>query len=218
MDITIEKEVAVLTFDDGKANAVGHDFIDAMFEGLDKAESDAKAVVIMGKEGLFSAGFDLKEIQKGQKEAEALVNRGAHMLFRLFGFPQPVIAGCTGHAVAMGAFTLLACDTRIGVSGDFKLGLNETAIGMTLPVFGHQLAQNRLSKRHLTAAVIQSQMFSPKEAIDGGFLDSVVEPTDIKSACMAAAEQLMVLPTETYGQMKRDTRQAELAAIEASLV
>ena len=218
MDITIEKEVAVLTFDDGKANAVGHDFIDAMFEGLDKAESDAKAVVIMGKEGLFSAGFDLKEIQKGQKEAAALVNRGAHMLFRLFGFPQPVIAGCTGHAVAMGAFTLLACDTRIGVSGDFKLGLNETAIGMTLPVFGHQLAQNRLSKRHLTASVIQSQMFSPKEAIDGGFLDSVVEPTDIKSACMAAAEQLMVLPTETYGQMKRDTRQAELAAIEASLV
>ena len=218
MDTKIEKEVAVLTFDDGKANAVGHDFIDAMFEGLDKAESDAKAVVIMGKEGLFSAGFDLKEIQKGQKEAAALVNRGAHMLFRLFGFPQPVVAGCTGHAVAMGAFTLLACDTRIGVSGDFKLGLNETAIGMTLPVFGHQLAQNRLSKRHLTAAVIQSQMFSPKEAIDGGFLDSVVEPTDIKSACMAAAEQLMVLPTETYGQMKRDTRQAELAAIEASLV
>ena len=218
MEIKIEKDIAILTFDDGKANAVGHDFIDGMFEGLDTAESGAKAVVIMGKEGLFSAGFDLKEIQKGQKEAAALVNRGAHMLFRLFGFPQPVIAGCTGHAVAMGAFTLLACDTRIGTLGDFKLGLNETAIGMTLPVFGHQLAQNRLSKRHLTSAVIQSQMFSPEEAIDAGFLDSVKEPEDIKIACLEAAQQLMVLPTETYGQMKRDTRQAELAAIEKSLV
>ena len=100
----------------------------------------------------------------------------------------------------------------------FKLGLNETAIGMTLPVFGHQLAQNRLSKRHLTSAVIQSQMFSPEEAIDAGFLDSVKEPEDIKIACLEAAQQLMVLPTETYGQMKRDTRQAELAAIEKSLV
>ncbi len=217
MDLRIDNNIAILTFDDGKANAVSHDFIDGMTAGLDSAEKEAKAVVIMGKPGMFSAGFDLKEIQKGQAEAVALVNRGAEMLYRLFGFPQPVIAGCSGHAVAAGAFTLLACDTRIGVAGDFKLGLNETAIGMTLPVFGHQLAQNRLSKRHLTAAVIQSQMYSPDEAVDAGFLDSVVNADELETACVAAAEQLMALPTATYGQMKRDTRQIPLAAIKDSL-
>jgi len=217
MDLRIDNDIAILTFDDGKANAVSHDFIDGMTAGLDSAEEEAKAVVIMGKPGMFSAGFDLKEIQKGQAEAVALVNRGAEMLYRLFGFPQPVIAGCSGHAVAAGAFTLLACDTRIGVAGDFKLGLNETAIGMTLPVFGHQLAQNRLSKRHLTAAVIQSQMYSPDEAVDAGFLDSVVNADELETACVAAAEQLMALPTATYGQMKRDTRQIPLAAIKDSL-
>ncbi len=217
MDLRIDNDIAILTFDDGKANAVSHDFIDGMTAGLDSAEKEAKAVVIMGKPGMFSAGFDLKEIQKGQAEAVALVNRGAEMLYRLFGFPQPVIAGCSGHAVAAGAFTLLACDTRIGVAGDFKLGLNETAIGMTLPVFGHQLAQNRLSKRHLTAAVIQSQMYSPDEAVDAGFLDSVVNADELETACVAAAEQLMALPTATYGQMKRDTRQIPLAAIKDSL-
>jgi len=217
MDLRIDNDIAILTFDDGKANAVSHDFIDGMTAGLDSAEEEAKAVVVMGKPGMFSAGFDLKEIQKGQAEAVALVNRGAEMLYRLFGFPQPVIAGCSGHAVAAGAFTLLACDTRIGVAGDFKLGLNETAIGMTLPVFGHQLAQNRLSKRHLTAAVIQSQMYSPDEAVDAGFLDSVVNADELETACVAAAEQLMALPTATYGQMKRDTRQIPLAAIKDSL-
>ena len=217
MDLRIDNDIAILTFDDGKANAVSHDFIDGMTAGLDSAEKEAKAVVIMGKPGMFSAGFDLKEIQKGQAEAVALVNRGAEMLYRLFGFPQPVIAGCSGHAVAAGAFTLLACDTRIGVAGDFKLGLNETAIGMTLPVFGHQLAQNRLSKRHLTAAVIQSQMYSPDDAVDAGFLDAVVNADELETACVAAAEQLMALPTATYGQMKRDTRQIPLAAIKDSL-
>ena len=217
MDLRIDNDIAILTFDDGKANAVSHDFIDGMTAGLDSAEKEAKAVVIMGKPGMFSAGFDLKEIQKGQTEAVALVNRGAEMLYRLFGFPQPVIAGCSGHAVAAGAFTLLACDTRIGVAGDFKLGLNETAIGMTLPVFGHQLAQNRLSKRHLTAAVIQSQMYSPDDAVDAGFLDAVVNADELETACVAAAEQLMALPTATYGQMKRDTRQIPLAAIKDSL-
>ena len=217
MEFKINQDIAILTFDDGKANAVSHDFIDDMMSGLDNAETNAKAVVILGKPGVFSAGFDLKEIQKGPSEANALVDRGAQMLFRLFAFPQPVIAGCTGHAVAAGAFTLLACDTRIGVYGDFKLGLNETAIGMTLPVFGHQLAQSRLSKRHMTAAVIQSQMYSPDEAVDAGFLDSVVVPEELEKACISAAEQLMVLPTNTYGQMKRDTRREALAAIEASL-
>lgn len=218
MEYELMGDVAVLRFDDGKANAVSHDFIDGMKDGLDKAESDANAVVILGREGVFSGGFDLKEIQKGPTEATALVNKGAHMLYRLFGFPAPVVAGCTGHAVAAGAFVLLSCDTRIGVSGDFRLGLNETAIGMNLPVFGQQLAQNRLSKRHLTAAVIQSHLYAPEEAVDAGFLDQVVAPDEIQDACLAAAESLCQLPKGAYATMKRDTRAAPLAAIEASLV
>ena len=68
--------VAVLGFDDGKANAVGHSFIDAMNEGLDRAVQDAQAVVLAGREGLFSGGFDLKEIGKGPEAAGQLVGRG----------------------------------------------------------------------------------------------------------------------------------------------
>ena len=217
MDFKLVDEIAVLAFDDGKANAVSHRFIDDMMSGLDRAEAEAKAVVVFGRPGIFSGGFDLKEIQKGPDQAAALVNRGAHMMFRLFGHPQPVIAGCAGHAIAAGAFTLLACDTRIGISGDFKLGLNETAIGMTLPVFGQELAQNRLSKRHLTGAVIQSQMYSPEGALDAGFLDQVVAPPELEEACLNSARQLCALPTATYGQMKRDTRRVPLKNIEDSL-
>ena len=64
MDFKINQDIAILTFDDGKANAVSHDFIDDMMSGLDNAETNAKAVVILGKPGVFSAGFDLKETQK----------------------------------------------------------------------------------------------------------------------------------------------------------
>lgn len=217
MDLNIENNVVVMTFDDGKANVISHDFIDGMTEGLDKAESDARAVVILGRPGMFSGGFDLKEIQKGPDEAMALVNRGAHMLYRIFGFGQPVVAGCTGHAIAAGGFTLLACDTRVGAAGDFKLGLNETAIGMVLPVFGQELAATRLSKRHLTAAVIQAQMYGPGEALDAGFLDQVVEAEKVADTSIELATQLAELPTATYAQQKLDTRAAPLAAIEASL-
>lgn len=213
----LSDNVAILSIDDGKANAVSHNLIDTMLESLDRAESEASAVIIQGREGLFSAGFDLKEIQKGPDAATALVNRGAHMLLRMFSYPLPLIGACTGHAVAAGAFMLLSCDTRIGIGGNFNLGLNETAIGMTLPVFGQQLAKNRLSKRHLTAAVIQARMFSPQAAQDAGFLDRVVEAGDLMSACITEAHALSELPQATYAAMKRDTRAEAIAAIEASL-
>ena len=81
---TQQESVAVLAFDDGKANAVGHDFIDAMNDGLDRADKEAQAVVIVGRPGMFSGGFDLKAFQKGPEATAELVNKGAHMLTRLF--------------------------------------------------------------------------------------------------------------------------------------
>lgn len=84
-----QQDVAVLTIDDGKANAVGHAFIDAMNRALDRAEKEAKAVLVTGRAGVFSGGFDLKEFQKGADATMALVNKGAHLLLRVFSHPNP---------------------------------------------------------------------------------------------------------------------------------
>lgn len=210
-------KVAHLILDDGKANAVGHNFIDALNEGLDRAEKDATATLVQGREGKFSAGFDLSEIQKGPANANALVSKGAHLMFRLFTHPQPLVAACTGHAVAAGAFMLLACDTRIGIDGPFKIGLNETAIGMTLPEFGHQLAKSRLLPAALTASYIQAQLFAPDQAAAVGYLDQVVEPEALQSTALAAATALAELPTAVYAANKLDIRRDAIAAIRGSL-
>jgi len=209
--------IATISFDDGKANAVSHQLLDELNEALDQAESEASAVILTGRDGMFSAGFDLKEIQKGPAEGQALVNRGAHLFHRLFGFPMPLIGACGGHAVAAGAFMLLCCDTRVGVAGDFKIGLNETSIGMTLPVFGHELVASRLSKRHVTPAVIQSRLYDPGVAVDAGFLDEVTDAGQLMTRCQDIAVELKKLPTATYAQMKREVRANSLATIEASL-
>lgn len=210
-------DVALIGLDDGKANAVGHTFIDALNEGLDRALEDSKAVLISGRPGVFSAGFDLKEFEKGPDATTALVNKGANLLLRIFSHPQPVVISCAGHAVAAGAFILLAADTRIGVSGDFKIGLNETAIGMTLPVFGLQLADARLSKRHQTAATVQAQLFNPVQAEDAGFLDQVVTADELADAALQTAAALAALPGEAYAANKLAVRQAHIQTIQASL-
>ena len=163
----------------------------------------------------------------GRMEGAALANRDTRAFgknqdravigFRLFGHPQPVVMACPGHAVAAGAFIVLASDTRIGVSGKFKYALPETAIGMTLPPILHELAAARLSKRHLTQVLIQALPYTPERAIDAGFLDEVVAPEALIERAMEVANQLAQLPGDTYGKNKRDARAASLARMEESV-
>ena len=96
LDYRVEQDVAIIGLDDGKANAVGHRFVDALNQGMDQALQDAKAILITGRPGVFSAGFDLKEFKNGPEATTALVNKGAHLLLRVFTHPQPVVAACGG--------------------------------------------------------------------------------------------------------------------------
>ena len=214
---TQDGQVAILAYDDGKANAVSHTFMDAVNDALDKAQTDARAVLLTGRNGVFSGGFDLKEIQKGPEAAAALVRRGAELLLRVFSFPMPVVAAVSGHAIAAGAFLLLASDTRVAAAGDFRIGLNETAIGMSLPVFGLELTRARLSKRHQTRAFIQAHLYDPQGALQAGFVDELVEPDQLLPTALARAAKLAELPTETYAANKVILRQDAIAAIRASI-
>ena len=212
-----EGDVAVITMDDGKANAVSHSYIDNLNDGLDRAEGEAKAVVLQGRSGVFSAGFDLKEIGKGPAESKALVDKGAALLLRLFSLPMPVVAASAGHAIAAGALLMLASDTRFGVDGDAKYGLNETGIGMTLPPFGLQIALCRVSKRHQTQAIIQASLYDGEGAQRAGFLDEIVSAEALEQCALAKATELAELPTEAYAAMKLDVRRDYIDIIAASL-
>ncbi len=186
---TISEHVAIVRFDDGKANALGHEAIDAFHRALDEAEEAASAVAIIGRPGRFSAGFDLNEMKQGPEASQALVRRGAELLLRLYGFPMPVVAGCTGHALAAGALILLSCDERIGIDGDTKIGLPEVAIGMPLPRFGTELARDRLTNRQFTRAALLATSYSPVEAVEAGFLDEIVAD-DLEETVIGRASEL----------------------------
>jgi len=173
---TITDDVAVVRLDDGKANALTIEVIDAAHDAIDRAETEAKAVLLVGRDGRFCAGFDLGVMAGEDPDAaRELLRAGAELALRLYMHPQPVVAACTGHALAMGAILLMACDTRIGADGAFKIGTNEVGIGMQLPRFAVVLARDRLSKRHLQMATQHAQIFDPAGAVDAGYLDRVAE-------------------------------------------
>src|SRR5258708_34454025 len=121
-----------IAMDDGKVNVLSSAMLGALNDALDRAEPDGVVVVISGRQGVFSAGFDLAVLRAGGPEATQMVRAGFELAERVLSFPTPVLIGCTGHAVAMGVFLLLSGAYRVGVTGSYKLAAKELAIGWTM--------------------------------------------------------------------------------------
>lgn len=188
----LDGDVAVITFDDGKANALSFDALDSLEAAFTTAASDSavKAAVLCGREGRFSAGFDLSVMTSGADNARTLLAQGARFGLHLFAFPKPVVFGVTGHALAMGGILTVCGDLRVGADGPFKIGLNEVAIGMPVPRFAVELCRDRLSPAWFTRCVQHARICSPTEAVEAGFLDEVVDPTAVATRAAELAHQL----------------------------
>ena len=218
MKYEIENNIATLTFDDGKANVVGPSFLNDINAGLDRAQEDkAGAVILRGRDGMFSGGFDLKEFEKGVEEGMAMVRGGFELLVRLYSFPLPLVAASTGHGIAMGAFIIMACDWRIGSRGKFKMSLPETRIGMELPPILVELTTSRISRQHMTRVALLSEVYNPEQAVEAGFIDEVVDPAELTARSAAVAEQLAQLPQQQFAKNKLSIRAGALQVMKDSL-
>ena len=93
---------AMIVMDDGKANALSLEMLSALNQALDRAASDGAVVVLTGRQGIFSGGFDLKVLGAGGPDAAVMLEQGFLLALRLLEHPAPVIIACNGHAVAMG--------------------------------------------------------------------------------------------------------------------
>lgn len=217
----MRNKTCVLRIDHGKPNSISTAVAEELIDGLASAEESADAVVILGRAGMFSGGFDLPTMGKGPAAVREMLTAGAKLLMAIYNHPKPIVIGCAGHAIAMGAFITMAGDRRIGAAGAFKIGMNETAIGMTLPTFGLELARARLSKRHFDRAIVQSTIYDPQGAVDAGILDEIVSPDQLESVCFEAADQLAQLKQPAFQNNKRlahgETVELILSTLEKNL-
>jgi|TARA_B100001564_G_C20631371_1_gene667374 enoyl-CoA hydratase len=218
VSLNISDDIALITMDDGKANAVSNTMLEALEHALNEAEQKAEAVVLAGRPGLFCAGFDLKIMKGGSDEDRAaLGDRGGWLVHRLYSFPKPTIAAATGHGIALGALFLLGCDVRVGALGNYHFGLNETAINLPLPIFGLELAEARLARDRMVEAVLQARLYQAEEAVTVGYLDHAVTPDKVIAESTNIARELAAIPSEAYNENKQLMRRQTLSTIAASL-
>ena len=170
---------------------------------LDQVETESGCLIITGKEGMFSAGLDLKTIQGGDIEKIQEMSVSAFkLLARIFSFPRPVIAACSGHGIALGTFLLCCCDYRIGVKGEFMLGANEMRTNMVIPTPILELIKFRVNDSHKYRAVLGAEMYSLTDAQDAGLIDEVVNKDELISVAIEKAKDLATMGHPSYSLTK----------------
>lgn len=209
--------IARITLDDGKRNAMSPATLALLHQAFERAQEEAAAVTLLGRPGVFSAGFDLQVFaRRNPDEIHDMVRLGAELALRIYSFPLPVVVGCTGHAYPMGAFLMLASDHCIGTNGDYQIGLNEVAIGLAIPRFAVELTRATLTPPYFNR-IVTGDMLDPGEAWDAGFVDSLVDADALEAAVAAKAGALAALDADAYRLTKSRVRGAAAATIRQAI-
>jgi enoyl-CoA hydratase len=214
---SLQNQVATIRIDDGKRNALSPAVLQEIYDALDQAESDSAIVILMGRESVFSAGFDLNVMKRGGFEALRMLRAGYALTARVMAYPYPVIAACNGHSLAMGVFLMLSADYVIGTRGEFKIAANEVAIGMTMPRVAAATLRNRLSPAAFQRAVSVAEYFDPESALAAGFFDKLVESDNLTSYAESRAESFKELDALAHTVSKRRIRASLIRKIRLSI-
>ncbi len=202
---TIKKEddISIITLDDGKANVFSPEMSNQLNACLDQVDTESGCLIITGREGMFSAGLDLKVIQSGDVNRIVEMSSSAFkLLARIFSFPRPVIAACSGHGIALGTFLICCCDYRIGIKGDYMLGANEMRTNMVIPTPILELIKFRVNDSHKYRAVLGAEMYNFNQAQEAGLIDDVVEIDNLMTAARDKAKDLATMGHPSYTMTK----------------
>ena len=204
----LRDNVAQITLDDGKVNAMALPFFEGLGAAFDRAEKDgARAVVIAGRPGFFSAGLNLKLLPTlPPDELKKSMLAFPRIMLRAYTLPIPTVAAMTGHAVAGGALLAYLCDLRLVADGPFRLQMNETQIGIPLPTWILTVVQGAITPRWQTEALLHARAYSPAEAKERGMVTDVVPAEQVIEAAQAAAAGLATLDTRAYALSKQRLR------------
>jgi len=201
--------------DDGGPNVLRPDVCDALGDALD-AHAEAP-VLLRGRDGMFSAGLDLRwMVAHPPVEIGELLRACGRMLMRVRTHRRPVVVAATGHAIAAGTMLAMCGDHVVAAEGG-AWGLNETTNGMEIPRFGIDLAAARLAPRDLDVLLIPGERIDAARAVTVGMADELTAPLDVIPRAESRLAQLAALPAAAYAGNKHRLRSAMSERVLAEL-
>jgi enoyl-CoA hydratase len=218
--VTIEErgDVALVRIDRPPANALDIGLLEeGRAVGEQLAASEPGAVVIVGRDGFFSAGLDLKAVPGLDADGQRAMVDGINRLFLgWYGFPRPVVCAVNGHAIAGGLILALCGDYRVGC-GVGKLGLTELRVGLPYPAAAMAVVRAELAPPAVRVLALRAELVEASDpaAVSLGLLDEVVAPEAVLERSLKVAAGLASLPRRAYAAVKRQLRGDAVAALTA---
>lgn len=209
IDTTDDDGIAILRIVHGPVNALDAELLAALADALDDVEgSGARAAILTGSGAAFSAGADLiRLLDEGRDYVEAARPHADRAFERMFTIPIPVVAAINGHAIAGGCVIALACDHRITVTGDHRMGLAELKVGVPFPMWALEAVRFALSPPHLQRLIYSGGLLAPSDALAAGLVDEIVPPDQLMERALEKARRLAAIPAATFALTKRTLRE-----------
>lgn len=200
--------VAVLSLWHGKANALDLELCDAIVTRFNEiATSDARAVVLTGQGGMFSAGVDLVRLLDGGTAYIRAFLPALHRLYdTVFYHPKPVIAAINGHAIAGGCVLACCADRRVMARGGGRMGVTELLVGLPFPSLAFEVMRFVAAPRYFSDIVSSGQTYPADVALERGLVDDLADPDALLERALAMAAPLAALAPEAYALTKRQLR------------
>ena len=174
------------------ANTVSEEVLEELDQILAQLEKDPpKALVIRSaKPGGFFAGADVKAFV-GARDAQEVAHRmtRAHeVVDRLANLTTPTVAVVHGYALGGGLEIALACDHRILVGEEARLGFPEVQLGLHPGLGGTARLLDLIDPLEAMQMMLTGKAKRPGEAKAIGLADAVTEERHVRAAVRAVAQ------------------------------
>lgn len=211
--VTVEKEGAtgVVTLARPPVNALDEQFLDEIYEAVQKMASDdgVRAVLFRsGISGIFVAGADLKAFQDEETTRKA-ITAFRRCFDAIDALPKPTIAAIGGHALGGGCELTLACDFRLMIDDERStIGLPEVSLGLFPGAGGTQRLPRIVGQARALDIVMHGRRLKGREAEAIGLVHELLPEETFDEKARAYASKLAAGPTKALAAAKRFVRSA----------
>ena len=177
---------------------------------LDAAVIDeARGIVLSGGPKVFSAGLDVPYLLGLGDDREALTSAWQTFFAAaraLAACPVPVAVAINGHAPAGGCVLALCCDYRVMAAGEYRIGLNETQVGLVAPEGVQRLLRRAVGSNRADRLLVMGELVEAERALQIGLVDELADIDDVATRAREWLRQLLALPREAMLQTRRIAR------------
>jgi enoyl-CoA hydratase/carnithine racemase len=185
-----------------------------------KTKENIRAVVLTGNGNAFSAGGDLKMLQKKSKipliENQRLMLEFYKSFLSILDIKVPLIAAINGHAVGAGLCLASACDIRI-CSTKAKLGFTFTKIGLHPGMGATYFLPKLLGESVARELLLSGRMIEAKEAFEIGLVSKVVAAEEIDSECEKLIAEISAGGPKAISMLSETLRSSAVEDLNAAL-